>query len=250
MREMVNVDVFFDSHMGVDEVLEVGADHVAIATGATWLRDRFDGEARMAVSGDDSLLFTPDDILAGRRPEGRVIVYDEDAYYMGSAMAEMVRASGAEVTLITPREVISDWAGKTSERWRIRAHLMGQGIDCVTSQALIWVEGGQARLSCQYTGAGTVRPCDTVVMVTQRAPSDTLYRDLIAHSGDPDALPFTLRRIGDCEAPAIIAAAVYAGHRYARELDTTPDIDEPLKHDRVDVGQTPEGAHLSKEASR
>mgnify|MGYP000125560968 CR=1 FL=1 len=29
----------------------------------------------------------------------------------------------------------------------------------------------------------------------------------------------TLRRIGDCEAPGIVAAAVYAGHRYAREID-------------------------------
>ena len=62
--------------------------------------------------------------------------------------------------------------------------------------------------------------------------------------GDASVRPFTLNRIGDCEAPAIIAAATYAGHRYARELDTTPDIDEPLKHDRVDVGETPEGAHL------
>jgi dimethylamine/trimethylamine dehydrogenase len=28
--------------------------------------------------------------------------------------------------------------------------------------------------------------------------------------------------VGDCLAPATIAAAVYAGHRYARELDTPP----------------------------
>ena len=49
-------------------------------------------------------------------------------------------------------------------------------------------------------------------------------------------LPFTLKRIGDCEAPAIIAAAVYAGHTYARELDAPADIDLPMKHDRVNVG--------------
>ena len=35
--------------------------------------------------------------------------------------------------------------------------------------------------------------------------------------------PFrSLQRIGDCDAPAIIASAVYAGHRYARELDKEP----------------------------
>ncbi|MFT5549883.1 MAG: dimethylamine/trimethylamine dehydrogenase, partial [Candidatus Azotimanducaceae bacterium] len=40
-------------------------------------------------------------------------------------------------------------------------------------------------------------------------------------------------RIGDCEAPAIIAAAVFAGHRYARELDTEVDPDNRMKYDRV-----------------
>jgi len=29
---------------------------------------------------------------------------------------------------------------------------------------------------------------------------------------------------------------VYAGHRYARELDDAVDADLPMKHDRVDVG--------------
>ncbi len=48
----------------------------------------------------------------------------------------------------------------------------------------------------------------------------------------------------DSDAPAIIAAAVYAGHRYARELDAPIDPDEPLRHDRVDVGETPEGSYL------
>jgi len=31
-------------------------------------------------------------------------------------------------------------------------------------------------------------------------------------------MPKTLLRIGDCLAPGTIAAAVYGGHRYAREL--------------------------------
>jgi dimethylamine/trimethylamine dehydrogenase len=49
-------------------------------------------------------------------------------------------------------------------------------------------------------------------------------------------LPFTLARIGDCEAPAIIAAATYAGHRYAQQLDRPADLDLPMPHDKVDVG--------------
>ena len=51
-----------------------------------------------------------------------------------------------------------------------------------------------------------------------------------------------MTRIGDCEAPSIIAGAVYSGHRYARELDTEVDPDNRMKYDRVffeDIQATP-----------
>ncbi len=80
-------------------------------------------------------------------------------------------------------------------------------------------------------------PARGLVLVGQRAPVDDLYTALrYAPDGRHAELPFTLARIGDCEAPAIIAAATYAGHRYAQELDSAVDIDLPMPHDKVDVG--------------
>ena len=38
---------------------------------------------------------------------------------------------------------------------------------------------------------------------------------------DPEFMKrFSVDRIGDCEAPGIIAMAVHSGHRFARELDS------------------------------
>ena len=241
LLQMPNVEIFRESRLTAGDVLAVGADHVAIATGARWRRDRFDGQSYVPVAGDGIELLTPDDIMAGRRPGGPTLVYDEDGYYMGGIIAGALRTEGLEVTLATPSEVVSNWAGKTSERWKIRTHLMKQGVAIALSRALVRFDGATATLACEFTGTETALPVVSVVMVTQRAPDDALYRDLLAQGGD---LPFTLTRIGDCEAPAIIAAATYAGHRYARELDAPVDPDEPLKHDRIDVGETPEGAHL------
>ena len=70
-----------------------------------------------------------------------------------------------------------------------------------------------------------------------RAPVDDLYTAL-RHTPDGTLadLPFTLTRIGDCEAPGIIAAATYAGHRYAQNLDRAVDPDLPLRHDKIDAG--------------
>ena len=39
----------------------------------------------------------------------------------------------------------------------------------------------------------------------------------------------SVRAIGDCYAPSTIAAAVYAGHEYARGLDEPPPGDVPFR---------------------
>ena len=58
------------------------------------------------------------------------------------------------------------------------------------------------------------------------AGRDELYSELMA---DPESLVAsgikTVRRIGDCFGPATIAAAIYEGHRYAREMDSEIDPD-------------------------
>ena len=72
--------------------------------------------------------------------------------------------------------------------------------------------------------------------MTARKPNDALYHEILASvGGDGARLPFTLSRIGDCEAPAIVAAAVYSGRRYAEEMDAPVEPDLPLKHDRPAV---------------
>ena len=232
--EMPNVDIFRESRMGVEDVLAVGADHVAIATGARWRPELFDEEVFRPIATDSAAtrVFTPDDIMDGTIPDGPTLVFDGDGYYMGGVIAERMRAAGGDVTYVTPSDSVSHWAGNTSERWRIRTHMLSLGIRTETAHSLSRFDGAEAVLQCVYSGTERAIAVQNVVMVTARTPNDTLYRDLKA-KGD---LPFTLTRIGDCEAPAIIAAAVYAGHRYAQELERDVDIDLPLRHDRMDVG--------------
>ena len=40
-------------------------------------------------------MLTPDDLLAGARPDGdRVVVFDDDHYYLGGALAELLASEG------------------------------------------------------------------------------------------------------------------------------------------------------------
>ena len=66
------------------------------------------------------------------------------------------------------------------------------------------------------------------VQITSREPDESLWRTLLEK---PDSL-LTLRRIGDCRAPGLIAAAVHDGHLAAREFDLDP---APVRRDYVKV---------------
>jgi dimethylamine/trimethylamine dehydrogenase len=237
LRTMPNVEVYRQSEVTAGDVLAVGADHVVIATGARWRTEIFDGDAYAPVAADGLDVLTPDDIMDGRLPAGATVVFDGDGYYMGSLVAERVIAAGQPVTLVTPQDSVAYWAGMTSERWRIRTRLMKLGVDIVTAQRVTAFDGHEVALQCEYSGGVQTLPASSLVVVGQRVPRDGLYHDLLAtEQGVAGTLPFTLKRIGDCEAPAIIAAAINAGHTYARELDAPVDIDQPMRHERVDVG--------------
>jgi dimethylamine/trimethylamine dehydrogenase len=153
---------------------------------------------------------------------------------MATVLAELVRAGGAQLTLVTPEDSISAWGAYTMDRWRAQSKLMEMGVDLVVAQNLTAFDGKAATLACEYTGRERTIEAGAVVLVTARNPSDGLYQALASRiESGAEGAPRSLKRIGDCEAPAIIAAAVFSGHRYARELDAIVDRDNPLKHDRV-----------------
>jgi dimethylamine/trimethylamine dehydrogenase len=127
---------------------------------------------------------------------------------------------------------VSPWAENTGEGWRVPGYLLGLGVDLLTAHRLEWFDGAQVTLACEHSGRERLLDAAHLVLVGQRAPVDALYHTL----RDAGPLPFTLARIGDAEAPAIIAAATYAGHRYAQELDGVLDIDLPMRHEKIDVG--------------
>jgi dimethylamine/trimethylamine dehydrogenase len=244
---MPNVEIFRDSRMTADDVLAVGADHVAIATGARWRADRFDGETFVPVAEGAALdrVLTADDIMDGRLPDGPTVVFDGDGYYLGGVLAERLAAAGLAVTYVTPSDSVSAWSAHTADHYRIHARLVRLGIAIETGRDLARFDGQGAVLSCVYGGRDRAVPAGHVVMVTARRPVDGLFHEIAGRAGDA-GLPFSLTRIGDCEAPAIIAAAVHAGHRYARELGEGIDRDLPLRHDRVDVGAAPAGLAVAQ----
>jgi dimethylamine/trimethylamine dehydrogenase len=220
LNKLANVEVYLESELGAQQVLDFGYRHVIVATGARWRRDGLGRQRTTAFAGSDMAgVVTPDDVMDGHVPEGPVLVYDDDNYYMGSVLALKLRAAGREVTLATNEGRVGHWSRYTGEQEFTIAALIEAGVDIVTNQGLEGFDGTEVRLACVFSGRTMTRPARSLLSVTSRASSDGLYFEL---ADDPDRLAengiHSVSRIGDCAAPGTVAAAVYAGHRAARRL--------------------------------
>ncbi len=235
---MSNVDMYLESELDAGQILDFGADHVALATGSTWQRDGVGRTIRSPLAGADSdRSFSPDDIMDGRRPpNGSVVVFDDDHYYMGSMMADLLAGEGYQVTLATSGLCVGIWTGYTLEQGHIERRLVGQGVEILARHCVRSVGDGVVELVNMVTGEPVER-AGTLVPVTMRLPNDSVCNALMAEPEKIKAAGIgSVRRIGDCYGPATIAAAVYEGHRYARELDTEIDVDGvPFKTVKYDL---------------
>ncbi|KTR02520.1 NADH:flavin oxidoreductase [Aureimonas ureilytica] len=241
-----NVTLLAGNRVTADVVLDADFSLVAVATGATWRADGIGRTNARPIPGLDTIqVFTPDDIMAGRLPQGRVVIFDDDHGHMGGVIAELLVATGCLVTFVTPESLVSAWTVNTAEQPRIQRRLLERCIDVHVSTKLVGLGAGIVELACCFTGRRRQVPSDAVLLATSQIPRDELFHDLVKRiaempTGKSDIAP-RIVRIGDCLAPGSIAAAVFAGHLFARTLgeglqdrpsfrreNVVPDWDQPF----------------------
>jgi dimethylamine/trimethylamine dehydrogenase len=237
LQQMPDVEIYRASRLSPEHVLEFGFPRVVLATGAHWRRDGVGRENRHPIAGADGTnVYTSDDVMGGVSISGPVVVFDDDHAYMGGVIAEKLRGDGLDVVLVTPAPQVSAWTWATLEQFRIQSGLMKAGIRVETNKNVSGVSKDQIELACVYTGARTNVEAASIVMVTARLPEDSLFLEL---DSDADRLADAgirhLDCIGDAHAPALIAAAVYAGHHYARECDESVTEDIPFRREMMTI---------------
>mgnify|MGYP001316651555 CR=1 FL=1 len=222
-----NIKLFLNSHMTLHDITEFDAEHVIIATGANWRRNGMGRSNPHPVTDimHDNLL-TPDDIMSGNVPNHEsVLVYDDDHYYMGTVIAEKLAETGCNVSYVTTESVPGAWSENTGEQGSIHRKLLSLGINIINFHNLVSFNGYHAEIECLFSGSRQVLESDKIVSVTSREPNQDLYLSLKALNQFQ-----SLTRIGDCDAPGIIAMAIYAGHLIGRNLGK--NVGAPLR-DRV-----------------
>jgi dimethylamine/trimethylamine dehydrogenase len=237
IQKMSNVTVYRDSRLSASDVFDLGFSDIAIATGSTWRRDGVARYHTLPIKIDAGMpVFTPDDVMDGKFPAGHVVIYDDDHYYMGSVLAELLIEKGCRVSFVTPSTKIAEWSVNTLEQGQIQRRLLELGVEVIASHALTEVAADSVTTVCTYTGRPVEISCDGVLLVTSRLPDDRLYIDLMLQKAKWAVSGIeSVKVIGDAQAPAAIAWATYAGHRYAEEFDT-PAIGDALPFKREIAG--------------
>jgi dimethylamine/trimethylamine dehydrogenase len=237
IQKMANVNVYLDSRLAASDVFDMGFTDVVVATGAMWRRDGVARFHTLPFSVAAAMpVYTPDDLMDGKLPSGHVVIYDDDHYYMGGVLAELLVARGASVTFVTPSPKISEWSTNTLEQAQIQRRLLELGVAVTVSHAVNVVGETGVTLACTYTGREHDLTCDAVVLVTARLPNDALYTELVADEARwADCGIRSVKAVGDAQAPAAIAWATYAGHRYAEEFDSA-DVGDSLPFRREVAG--------------
>jgi dimethylamine/trimethylamine dehydrogenase len=156
---------------------------------------------------------------------------------MGVSLAEKLAMEGKQVTIMTHLGHIAPYMHFTLEAPNMHRRLHELKVEIVTYQMPTQIANGGLKSAHVYDEEHvTDWEADAIVLVTQRRSNEALYRELKDNVGID-----TLRgegitgfyRIGDCEAPRLVADCVFSGHRLAREIDSdNPEVPLPFKRER------------------
>lgn len=212
IQQHSDASLYLSSQMTAADIASFGADNIVLATGAKWRRDGV-GSTRKFPLGFGALNpLTPDDVMDGVIDDlapTHLIIYDDDHFYMASALAETAAKAGHKVTYVTPLAAVATWSDYTLEQGRIIQRMHDLGIDMEVNTTLL--ENGI--LSNVINQKNLTIDASHIVVVGARESRDDLFDEVRRLC--PDG---ALYLAGDALVPGIIQAAVLSGHQTARTI--------------------------------
>ena len=239
LDKLRNVEIHTNARLDAAQIREYGAEIVVIATGCHWAKDGLNSVTHDTIPGADASLewqLTPEDVALNRKPVGRrVLILENEAYFMGVTLAQKLAGEGHEVWLLTQRGEIGKYMEFTLEAPMMHRELHRLGVHIRPETHVNRFEQGLVSAYNVWDPSHTEEiEVDSVVLCTARVSDDQLYHELKA---DPAALQSNdveaVYMIGDAAAPRMMVDCIFDGHRLAREIDSSdPSVPLPFIRER------------------
>ena len=140
--------------------------------------------------------------------DGSIVVWDPIGGPIGISVAEGLRASGRDVSIVTPDLIAGNELSRSGDLAPANVRLLGAGVTIEKRSILRRALSGGAEVEDRFTGARRTLPVATIVDAGYLLPDDRLWR----------ATGERLPRAGDAVAPRTIHEAILEGRRRAVEL--------------------------------
>ncbi|MEJ7925706.1 FAD-dependent oxidoreductase [Sphingobium sp. AN641] len=209
----LGVEVRLSSYLDADDVLEIGADVVIVATGAM---ERMNGvqmshigepitnvERRGVISSTELFMATPSNL--GQT----AVVLDDVGHFEGLGAAEFLINQGLRVTYVTPLREVAPTARLTLMVEPYLQRMEGKPFSYMVRTRGIAIGDaditvGPAHLYDTLADSVTI-PADTIVLVSHNRQNREIYDALEGRVAN-------LHVIGDASAPRFVQAAIREGH--------------------------------------
>ncbi|THV16629.1 NADH:flavin oxidoreductase [Rhizobium rhizophilum] len=231
--DRLGVTIHYDTYAGADDVLAFEPDVVVVATGGI-------AQSSELEHGED-LVTSSWDILAGAvKPEGPVLLFDDNGGHQGMSAAEVIANAGVELELVSPERFFAPEMGgmnhvpyaKTFAEKNVRVTINtrlagvrreGNGLVATLGSDFsdVTVERRVAQVVVEH---GTMANADLYLELKplSRNRGAVDYSALIARQYPlpmkDEAAEFELLRIGDAVESRNIHAAIYDALRYCSLL--------------------------------
>ena len=231
--EQIGVPIYYNRYVEAEDVHELEADVVIVATGGLPNFKFLEFGEELAVSTWD--------ILDAQVPLGEeVLVYDENGTEVGPSCAEKLMNAGSKIEFMTRDPVIGSWIGATNHPPMLREFYRKCGRVTTDTQLTGISKNGdrlEAHLWNEYSEESSNRFFDQIVVEYGTLPNDDIYFDLKFASQNhgqidleeltglkpqtlnlnPDG-EFKLFRIGDAVASRNIHASLYEARRLCQVI--------------------------------
>jgi dimethylamine/trimethylamine dehydrogenase len=245
LDKLRNVEVHTNSRLTPDDVLGYGAEIVIVATGCHFATDGLNAATHAPIPGADASLdwqMTPDEVALGTKQVGkRVLVLENEGYFMGASIAQKLAGEGHEVTLVTQAGEIAGYMEYTLEAPMLHRDLHRLGVDIQVYTMLDRIEPGVCHgYNIWDPDHKQAFEVDSVVLCTARLSDDQIYREIKDDKArlEQEGIE-AVYVIGDASAPRMIVDSIFDGHRLAREIDSPhPEMPLPFIRERRLWGET------------
>ena len=227
IKQHPNANLYLSSPMTAQEIADVGADQIVLATGASWRRDGVGSCQKRPMSAGELSVLTPDDVMDGTiaaMPATTVIIYDDDHFYMASLVAEAAAQAGHKVYYVTPLGQVATWTDYTLEQTRIIDRLNALGVDMRVNLRHV----GESAFVDEINGNRITLDATHMVLVGARQSRNELAMAVRALMPSD-----SVHVAGDALVAGMMQAAVLSGHQTARNILAGDMAIAPTKRDQV-----------------